>query len=151
MGQTGITPYSELQQGIDTLIGKFGMPRTINMIKQLAGTLEIKKEKKQREKLVCTFTVSEAFKVFEVKDTEAKGPPSAAYKSARMAAYHIMNELTDLSYNEMGAYYGHQKYGVYYHLNNCKELLSIPQFHKAFNENYRVLEQRVIQFIAKLD
>ncbi len=148
MEHTGIT---ELQKGIDTLIGKFGTAKTVKMIKQLAGTLHVKKEKKQREELVYTFTISEAFKVFEVKDIEPEGPPSTSYKEARMAAYHIIDEHTDLSYNQIGKHFAHTKHAVYYHLNNCKEILSVAQFNQKFNENYQVLEQRVIGFIAKLD
>ncbi len=143
--------YSDLQQGIDQLIGEFGMPKTIQIIKQLSGSTKVKKQKKQWAKLIMTFVISEAFKTFEVEDTEPKNKLSKQYKEARMASYYILKQYTRLSYNQIGEYFGQQKYGVYYHITKCKEVLSIPQFHKSFVGQFQTLEERVIQFIAKIN
>ena len=150
MGTTG-KEFTDLQQGIDQMIGKYGMPKTIKIIRQLSGNLKLKKGRKQRAKLISTFTVSEAFKVFDVKHKKQKGKLTQEYKDARMACYHLLNLYTDLNYNEIGKQFDHQKFGVYYHITKCREILTIPQFNKPFVALYETLEERVIQFIAKIN
>jgi hypothetical protein len=151
MGETAGKEYSDLQQGIDKLIGKFGMSKTIQIIKQLSGTIKVHKQKKQRTKLITTFVISEGFSVFEVEETEPKSKPSKQYKEARMASYYILNQYTELSYNEIGKHFNQGKFGAYYHITKCRETLSIPKFNTSFVEKYEALEERVIQFIAKIN
>lgn len=143
--------YTELQQGIDRLIGKFGMPKTLKIITQLSGSVAVRKQKDQREKLIATFVISESCKIFEVEDTEVKSKPSKRFKEARMACYYIINQYTQLSYNEIGSYFDQGKFGVYYHITKCKDALSIPKFNKSFVEKHEILDQSVLQFIAKID
>ena len=71
MGAIG-NEYSELQQYMDQMIGKYGMPKTVKIIRQLSGNFSLKRGRKQRAKLIYTFVVSEAFKVFDVKEKVEK-------------------------------------------------------------------------------
>lgn len=150
MGAIG-NEYSELQQYMDQMIGKYGMPKTVKIIRQLSGNFSLKRGRKQRAKLIYTFVVSEAFKVFDVKEKEEKKKLSQSYKDARMACYNLLQLYTDLSYNEIGQQFGHKKFGVYYNIGKCREILSIPKFNKPFVAHYEALEERVIQFIAKIN
>ncbi|TPN87149.1 hypothetical protein [Aquimarina algicola] len=143
--------YSDLQQSIDKLIGKFGMQKAINIIRQLSGTIKVRKNKTQRLKLITVFVISEAFKIFEVEHKEVNGKITKEYKEARMASYHLINQYTRLSYNEIGKYFDQGKFGAYYHIKNCKEILSIPQFNKPFVGRYETLEENLIQFIAQIN
>ncbi|WP_024772921.1 hypothetical protein [Aquimarina macrocephali] len=151
MGETAGKEYSDLQQGIDKLVGKFGVPKTIKIIRQLSGTTKVRKHKNQRIKLITAFVTSEAFKIFEVEHKELNGKLTKQFKEARMASYHILNQFTRLSYNEIGKYFDQGKFGAYYHIKRCKETLSIPQFNKSFVGRYETLEENLIQFIAKIN
>ncbi|TSE07935.1 hypothetical protein [Aquimarina algiphila] len=143
--------YTDLQQGIDSLIGKFGMPKAIKIIRQLSGTEMVRQHKKQHLELITVFVVSEAFKVFGVKHKEMEGKLTREFKQARMAGYHILSQYTRLTYNEMGKYFEQGKFGAYYHIKKCKEILSVPQFNKSFVGRYEVLEESLIQFMAKIN
>lgn len=143
--------YSDLQQSIDKLIGKFGMQKAINIIRQLSGTIIVRKNKTQRLKLITVFVISEAFKIFEVEHKEVNGKITKEYKDARMASYHLISQYTRLTYNEMGKHFDQGKFGAYYHIKNCKEILSVPQFNKPFVGRYETLEENLIQFIAQIN
>jgi len=68
-----------------------------------------------------------------------------------MASYLIIQQYTGLSYTEIGKHFNQGKFGAYYHINKCRELLSIPKFHKSFVEQFQILEESVLQFIAKIN
>lgn len=141
--------YTELQQGIDVLVGKFGMPKTIQMIRQLSGIQKSKTQNIQRNELLYTFLIHESKKVFRVPNTTDQDT-SSEFKDARMACYYLMQQHTDLKYRAIGKYFGHGKFAVYYHIKKCKEFLSIPQFHRSFVERFGILEISVIEFLTKL-
>ncbi len=143
--------YSDLQNGIDTLVGKFGMSKAISIIRQLSGTMVISTDKKQHLQLITAFVVSEAFKVFGVTNKEVDGKLTREFKEARMAGYHLLSQYTRLSYKEIGEHFDQGKFGAYYHVKKCKETLSIPRFNKSFAGKYETLEENLLQFIAKID
>jgi hypothetical protein len=143
--------YSDLQQGIDKLIGKFGMPKTIKIIRQLSGTIKVREYKKQRIQLITTFVISEGFKIFGVEHKKVNDKTTKEFKEARMASYHILSQYTRLSYSEIAKHFDQGKFGAYYHINKCKEALSVPQFNKSFVGKYETLEENLIQFITKID
>lgn len=152
MEKTTGREYAELQQGMDTLIGKFGVPKTLKIITQLSGTVKARKQKRQLTRLITTFVISEAFKIFEVgDDVVPKDPLSNAYKEARKASYHLLNLYTELSYKEIGKHFNQGKFGAYYHIRKCRESLSLPKYNKPFIARYEVLEENLIEFIAKLN
>ncbi len=144
------TEYSQLQQGVDKLIGKFGVSKARNIIEQLSSPVKKRTNVKQQSQLITAFIISEASIVFQV-DLLQKEVRSKAYRDARMASYHLLNNYTELSYAEIGKLFNQGRYGVYYHNKNCTELLSIPQFHKRFVTNYQTLETKLLQFIAQIN
>lgn len=143
--------YAELQKRVGNLVGKFGMQKAINIIGQLSGTVIVRKNKTQQLKLITVFVISEAFKIFEVEHKEVNGKITREYKDARMASYHLISQYTRLTYNEIGKYFDQGKFGAYYHIKNCKEILSVPQFNKPFVGRYEALEENLIQFIAQIN
>ncbi len=143
--------YAELQQGVDKLVGKFGMTKALKIIDQLSGTSKMRTRQKEQTKLITTFVVSEAFKVFNVTEDLKKKVRSLEYREARMASYHLLNKYTELSYKEIGKQFNQGRFGVYYHVKNCSEFLSIPKFNKSFVSRYEVLEESLIQFITKIN
>lgn len=143
--------YAELQHGVDKLIGKFGMTKALKIIDQLSGTAKMRTRQKEQTGLITAFVVDEAFKVFKVTEDLKKKVRSLEYREARMASYHLLNKYTELSYREIGKLFNQGRFGVYYHVKNCTEILSIPKFNKSFVNQYNVLEESLIQFIAKIN
>lgn len=143
--------YKDLQQGIDKLIGKFGIKKAIRILRQLSGTSLVKEHSQQQLELITVFVVSEACKVFEVDKKEKEGKLTKEFKQARMAGYHLLSQYTRLSYPELGKHFGQGKFGAYYHIRKCREILSIPQFNKPFVERYKLIEENLIQFMAKMN
>ena len=143
--------YADLQEEIDKLIGKLGMAKTIKVIKQISGTREGKKKVAQKDILIPAFVTSEAFKIFEVVHTKTGKNTSTPYKEARMASYYLMDQYTELSYNEIGKSFQQKKFGVYYHLMKCKDALSLPKMNKTFVSRLTVLEELLIEFLTNIN
>lgn len=142
--------YEELQNGIDRLISKFGITKTVQLIAQLSGTTTIPSQK-QKTALLITFVISESQKIFDWQDRGVKICDDNEYKEGRMACYHIFKKYTDLSYRQMGKHFDQGKRGVLYHVTKCEELLSIPNYHKLFVKKYRLLEEHTLHFIATIN
>jgi hypothetical protein len=145
------TGYLDLQKGIDLLISKFGISKTVRIVKQLSGNATFKKNEKQKVQLLVTFIISESQRLFDSEEPQAEEESPRGFNDARMTAYHLIKKYTDMSYQQLGKPFGQSKRAVIYHYNKCEELLSIPQFHKDFTEIYKTLEENIIQFIAKID
>ncbi len=142
--------YEELQKGIDRLISKFGISKTVQLITQLSGTTTIQC-KKQKTTLLITFIISESQKIFDWQHHGVKICDDKEYKEGRMACYHVFKMYTDLSYRQMGKHFDQEKRGVLYHVTKCEELLSIPKYHKLFVKKYRLLEENTIHFMATIN
>ncbi len=143
--------YNELQKGIDLLISKFGISKSVRIIKQLSGDTTFQENKHQKVELLTTFIISESQQIFGWKDPAAKICNDRDYKEGRMACYHVFKMYTDLSYRQMGTHFKQGKRGALYHATKCEELLSIPNYHKSFVKKYRLLEENTIRFIATIN
>ncbi len=142
--------YGELQKGIDLLISKFGIDKTVGMITQLSGNASFEKDTKQKSALLITFMISESKTIFDWKE-RTRICEDKQYKEGRMACYHIFKTYTDMSYRQMGKHFDQGKRGVLYHVTKCEELLSIPNYHKLFVTKYRRLEENTIHFISTIN
>lgn len=143
--------YSDLQKGIDLLISKFGISKTVRIVKQLSGNASFKNNEKQKVQLLVTFVISESQRLFDIEESPNKKESSKEFQDARMAAYHLIKKYTNMPYPQLGKLFGQSKRAVIYHHHKCEELLSIPRFHRAFTETYTTLEENIIQFIAKIN
>ncbi|MAQ76892.1 MAG: hypothetical protein CL613_11255 [Aquimarina sp.] len=143
--------YSELQREIDKLITKFGMTKAITIVHHLSGEPRSVKNEKQKVQLLVTFITTESRRLFgcEVSVTDHENTKECL--DARMTTYHLIKTYTDLSYSQIGKRFGQSKRAVIHHHNKCKDVLSIPQFHKSFMSTYHLLERNVIQFLAKIN
>ena len=143
--------YVDLQHGIDKLISKFGVTKSIRMVNHLLGNTHSRKNEKQKVALLVTFITTESKKLFGCDQSDLDNEGSKECRDAKMTTYYLIREYTDLSYSEIGKIFGQSKRAVIHHHNKCKDVLSIPQFHKSFMETYRTLEGNVIQFLANIN
>ncbi len=143
--------YAKLQRGLEKLVGKFGIAKALKILDQLSGTTRMRTKKQQQTEVITTYVISEAYKIFGVTDPEKPDRKSKAFREARMAVYHLLIQYTELSYKEIGKIFGQGRYGVYYHMGKCNEILAIPQLNKSFVHNYEAFEEAVMQFIAKIN
>ncbi len=140
--------YADIQRGVDLLIQRFGMQKTLSIVQVLhsAGTHPV--TKKTYSDLIMQFVISESERLFEVEQEPVE--ENKAYADARMAAYHLIKKYTNKSYAQIGKAYGQSKRAVIYHYNSCKEVLELPRMYRDFIETYTNLEENTLQFIAKL-
>lgn len=143
--------YSDLQQSVDTLIGKFGLIKTIEVINNLTGNTQLQSSDTQKVKLLLVFVISQSIEIFNLQESQFKESTVQEYRDARMACYFLLKKYTDTSYAKIGENFGQSKRAVMYNYHKCDEILSIPQFYKPFVERYKMLENNVINFIAKLN
>ncbi|WP_027393145.1 hypothetical protein [Aquimarina latercula] len=141
--------YADLQTGIDRLISKFGMSKTLGIIRQLTGQKTSEQQQGQRAEVVMAFIISESHRLFDSEMQTPSALVSKEFSDARMTAYHLTKKYTGLSYRQMGKPFGQSKRAVIYHYKNCEEMLSVPQFHKVFIAIYKSVEENVIEFITQ--
>lgn len=143
--------YHDLQQSIDTLIGKFGLHKTIEVIDSLSNNTELQSKDSQKVKLLLVFIISQSIEVFNLEEEKFYTSTIQEYREARMACYFLLKKYTDASYAKIGDSFQQSKRAILYNYHKCDEILSIPQFYKPFVEKFKILENNIINFIAKLN
>lgn len=143
--------YHDLQQSIDTLIGKFGLQKTIEVIGSLSNNTELQATDSEKVKLLLVFIVSQSIEVFDLKEEQFYSSTIQEYREARMACYYLLKKYTDTSYAKIGENFKQSKRAILYNYHKCDEILSIPQYYRFFVEKFKTLENNTINFIAKLN
>ncbi|TGV03596.1 hypothetical protein [Flavivirga rizhaonensis] len=143
--------YHDLQQSIDTLIGKFGLNKTIEVIDNLSGNTELQSKDSEKVKLLLVFIISQAIEVFNLQEEHFYSSTIQEYREARMACYYLLKKYTKTSYAKIGENFKQSKRAILYNYHKCDEILSIPQYYKTFVEKFKTLENNTINFIAKLN
>ncbi len=143
--------YTDLQERIDGLIGKFGLYKTIEVIASLSNNTELNSKNSQKAKLLLVFVISKSIDVFNLKEDLFYTSVIQEYREARMACYYLLRKYTDTSYGKIGENFNQSKRVIFYNYHKCDEILSIPQFYKPFVEKFKILEDHSINFISKLN
>ncbi|WP_346881285.1 hypothetical protein [uncultured Algibacter sp.] len=143
--------YHDLQDSIDNLIGKFGLPKTIEVIDSLTNNTALTTKDKEKTKLLLIFVIAQSIEVFDLKEESFYSSPVQEYREARMSCYYLLKKYTDSSYAKIGENFKQSKRAILYNYHKCDEILSIPQFYKSFVEKFKILENNTINFIAKLN
>ncbi len=63
--QKTIYNYEDLQHSVDTLIGKFGLKKTIEVLESLSENTQLKSKESDKIKLLFVYIVSKSIKVFD--------------------------------------------------------------------------------------
>jgi chromosomal replication initiation ATPase DnaA len=150
MKKTAYT-YSDLQQHIDTLIGKFGLQHSVEVVASLTNNTALSAPDKEKVKLLLVFTISKSIDIFDLMEANFYTSSVQEYREARMACYFLLKKYTDCSYAKIGERFNQSKRAVLYHYHKCDEMLSIPQYYKPFVDKFKLLEHHIINFIAKLN
>jgi len=146
-----IVTYSDLQSHIDILIGQIGLVRTIAIMSRIAQVGKTPVAHSNREKLIRVFVISKAISVFELEEDAFYTDTSREYREARMCCYHLIYTYTDSSYARIARNFKKSKRAIIYHCQKCTELLSIKQYYKDFFNRYEILQEQLMDFIAKLE
>lgn len=139
------------RQSVDTLIGKFGLAKTIEVINNLSGNAQLKSSDTQKVKLLVVYFISQSIQIFDLQEPKFYTSNIQEYRDARMACYFLLKKYTDTSYAKIGESFKQSKRAVMYNYHKCDEILSIPSFYKPFVAKFQVLENNVVNFIAKLN
>lgn len=143
--------YNDLQQGIDALLGKFGLQKTIEVIQSLSSNTQLTASDQDKSKLLIVFIISQSIEIFDLKEEKFYESTVQEYREARMCCYYLLKKYTDCSYAKIGESFKQSKRAILYNYHKCDEILSIPQFYKSFVEKFKSLENNTINFIAKLN
>ncbi len=143
--------YIQLQDRIDTLIGKFGLQKTIEVIEHISNNTALQNKDTQKMKLLILYTISQSIDIFNIEEENYFTSTIEEYKEARMSCYYLLKKYSDISHASIGENFQQSKRAILYHHHKCEEILSIPQFYKSFVEKFKTLENNVINFITKLE
>ncbi len=141
--------YTTLQQSLDVVLGKIGLPKTVKLLCSFISNSSLSTTQVEKLKLVTTYIISQAIVIFDLNEEEFYDSRIPEYREARMACYHLLKKYTDSSYSKIGERFGLKKRQVLYYHQKCEEMLSISQYYKAFTAKYKDLEELTIEFIAK--
>lgn len=146
-----IPNYHDLQNSIDTLVGKFGLKKAIEVVESLSNNTQLITNDSEKFKLLFVYIISQSIEVFQVEEATFYTSTIKEYREARMACYFILKKYTGNSFGIIGEHFRQSKRAVMYHYHKCDEILSIPQYYKDFVQKFKILEDGVINFIAKLN
>jgi chromosomal replication initiation ATPase DnaA len=143
--------YSTLQTKLDTVIGKIGLKKTIQLVENFMDNSSLDVQETEKFKLISSFIISKSIQVFDLKEDQFYDSKIREYREARMACFHLLKKYTDCSYARIGEVFEQKKRNVLYFHQKCEEQLSVPAFFEVFASRYKKLEDYTIGFIAKLD
>ncbi len=143
--------YHDLQSGIDQLLGKFGLPKTLEIIQSLTHNTKLNTKGDEKSKLLLVFLITKSIEVFQLQEDSFYTSTVQEYREARMSCYYLLKKYTDSSYAIIGEQFQQSKRAILYNYHKCEEILTIPQFYKDYMSKFKLLEDHTINFIAKLN
>lgn len=142
--------YTNLQEGIDTIVGTLGTPKTIKLLNRISNNLNLtKKSDLQQVELLATFIISESYRAFNLTPYQI-GAKDKQYNKARTASYHLLRKYTPLSYRNIGCRFEQTKRNAIYYFHKCHDLLSLPKQYPDFTKKYTLLEERILDFMTQI-
>jgi len=144
------TNYSTLQEKLDVVIGRIGLCRTIQLIGSFIDNSSISVDETEKFKLITRYIIAQSIEVFDLRSDEFYTNKIQEYRDARMACFRLLRAYTNCSYAKIGEEFDQKKRNIIYYCQKCEDTLSVPSFYPVFVGRFKQLEQRVIQFIAKL-
>lgn len=141
----------ELHTVLESVVGKIGMRKTVELLKSFESNSSIDLEAKKRVKLIQDFIITNCITIFNLDEQQFYTSEIREYREARMACFHVLHRYTDCSYAMIGELFGRKKRTVLYFCQKCRELLSVPGFYRGFVDKYKQLDQCALEFIGKLN
>ena len=145
------TDIEQLQIVLERVVGKLGMKKTAQLLKSFDTNSSITMNEVEKVKLLTTFIVSQSIAVFNLEESEFHTSEIREYRDARMVCFHLLHTYTQCSYAKIGEIFGRKKRNVLYFCQKCRELLSVPQFHRLLVEKHELLDKYTIEFIGKIN
>lgn len=143
--------YTELQISIDKVIGKIGVERTKYLLDSFIGNTTIKHNEGEKTKMVCQYLISQAIRIFDLKDALFFVSTVTEYRDARYCCFQLLRKYTEDTYPKIGLSFSCSSRIVMYGCNTTDDRLNFPKAHSKFIQNYRLLESKLIEFISKID
>jgi hypothetical protein len=142
--------YTDLQNCVDALVGKFGLEKSVEIINSFSNNTKIGRKEVRKLKLIKDYIIAETILIFDLDEQNFFQSEVTEYREARMACYHLLNKYTENSHSKIAQTFGKKRGSAFYFIHKCNEILSMPQFYRSFIEKYRGLESSTIHFISKL-
>jgi len=143
--------YEDLQQHIDHLVGKLGLQTTISLLAGLSGASQDILPALGWIKLLTVFLIAKSTEVFSLKQEEFFSSKAHQYREARMSCYYLLKRHSNRSYQKIGDDFKTTKRSVFYNYHKCQEFLSLPDSYRGFNLRFKLLEEKTIHFISKIN
>jgi predicted DNA-binding protein YlxM (UPF0122 family) len=143
--------YNELQKNLDLVIGKIGVNKTIRLLEGFLGVTSDGTAQKDKVELITTFIITRSISRFNLDMEEFYSCPLREYREGRMTCYHLIKKYTDLTFAKIAEDFNTKKRNVIYSFQKCEDMLSVPQFHKAFTDRYTHVEQDTLDFVTKIN
>lgn len=142
--------YNILQERIDHIIGRFGLPKTLTLLNNFIDQTTLPVGATEKVKLTSQYLITQSIEIFELQEKQFFTSTIQEYREARMACFHLIQKFTGASCPRIAEQFGINSRSVRYSLERCRERLSVAFYYKDFVRRYETLEQRAMQFIAKL-
>lgn len=143
--------YHQLQQHIDTVIGKIGLQRTLCLLDSFIKNVSVSFKETDKVKLLTYYIVSLALETFELREDLFYVSNVTEYRDARMCCFHLIRKYTGETFAKTGIGFHCSERKVAYGNQITEERLSFPQAYQGFVLNYHQLESRLLEFIGKLN
>ncbi|MBS1635386.1 MAG: hypothetical protein JST26_05640 [Bacteroidetes bacterium] len=143
--------YHRLQSGIDKVIGKIGLQRTIFLLDSFINNTTITQNEQEKIKMVTSYLVNLAVRVYDLNAELFYISQERSYRDARMCCFHLLRKYTDDTFSKIGLSFGCSERSVIYGHTVSEERLSMPKGNMAFVANYTLLESKLIEFIGKIN
>lgn len=143
--------YSDLQSNIDTLIGKYGLTRTVKILLCYTEKSKIKITTPNHVKNLKLYIISQCIIIFDLKSSEFLKSQKKEYREARMICYHIIKKYTKNSFDIIAEDFKQTKRCITYNYQKLEEILTVPKSYAAIVTKYTTLEATVLSYISSLE
>lgn len=138
--------YTDVQAEVNVLLAKFGLPRTLKMLRFLSDDKELPSVLSAAQ--LKDFLLSQCLRIYGISEEDFLHNQTNDYRYARMACMHLLRDYGKLSHRHIGQLMGITRRSAGYFILQSETKLRQPQFHQAYIRPYEALEFQLIQFIS---
>lgn len=142
--------YHSLQKTLDQAIGKIGLDKTVILLESFMNQTTLSMDETEKGKLLIHLLISNAIRIYDLKDVDFFNSKIKEYKEARMACYYILKKYTDWSYAKISQVFNAGERNVRYFIEKIEECFQLPDYNKDFLIRFDKLENKFIEVLSKI-
>ena len=143
--------YALLQETIDRVLGKIGLKKMVFLLNSFISDTRVASGQHEKLTMITHYIKNQAIQAFDLSEELFLVSEIREYRDARMCCFHLLRKYTGDTCAKIGLSFHRSSRIVTYGCNITEERLSIPKGNSGFVSNYKTMESRLLDFMARIN